>query len=543
MSAEEFNRILRDIGAKGEDSTQKEYTFQGFDNTTFDILKKLARNTSYEAVKPLSDDIHKHVVHPLRDLLCDIAQDFDTRDILNLEMRKHVMSHLWKANPRLGAWPHIWGAFYQKSETRTESMQLFVSLTADYLTYGIYPSDKNREIRLRLEKNYEKYGEQLQEYLPTDFYQRYFFYADNDADRYRNKKTGKDYSDLLRYFKEHKLNIGCILTPDDAVRKGPSLVQEIRGAFEDLIPLYVCGITEDPIGVLESYYKSDYDRTIDAPLVSEEYSIAQCMYDTGFDEVTIARWMRAIERKGQVIFYGPPGTGKTFVAEKLAKHVVSGGDGFIEFVQFHPAYSYEDFMQGIRPKSTAEGRLDYPVVPGRFLEFIRRAQTCKDCCVLIIDEINRANLARVFGELMYLLEYRDRKMHLAAGGTIRIPENVRIIGTMNTADRSIALVDHALRRRFAFLALYPQYDVLRKYHAETDFPVENLVEVLEQLNKAIDDKHYAVGITFFLKHDLENQIEDIWNMEIEPYLEEYFFDQPDKVVQFRWDKVKDEIFE
>ena len=279
------------------------------------------------------------------------------------------------------------------------------------------------------------------------------------------------------------------------------------------------------------------------PSTSLDYPLPQLAEDTGFDEVELGRWVRAIERKGQAILYGPPGTGKTFIAERLARHLVGGGDGWWELVQFHPAYAYEDFIQGIRPQTTAGGGLSYPLVPGRFLEFCRKARNRRDTCVLIIDEINRANLARVFGELMYLLEYRNREIPLAGGDKFTIPDNVRLIGTMNTADRSIALVDHALRRRFAFLSLYPNYEVLRRYHQreQTGFAVEGLIDALTRLNRTIDDPHYAVGITFFLRLDLAEQIEDIWRMEIEPYLEEYFFDQPDKVETFRWANVSREI--
>jgi 5-methylcytosine-specific restriction protein B len=264
--------------------------------------------------------------------------------------------------------------------------------------------------------------------------------------------------------------------------------------------------------------------------------------ETGFDLATLERWVQAIHRKGQAIFYGPPGTGKTYVAEGLARHLVGGGDGVIEFVQFHPAYAYEDFIQGIRPESDGD-RLTYPLKPGRFLNFIEKARQHTGVSVLIIDEINRANLARVFGELMYLLEYRDQGIPLAGGGVLRIPGNVRIIGTMNTADRSIALVDHALRRRFAFLALWPDYELLRRYHKRqaTGFLLDGLIGVLERLNRTIDDRHYEVGVTFFLRDDLADQIEDIWRMEIEPYLEEYFFDQSGKVQDFRWARIQEQV--
>ena len=256
----------------------------------------------------------------------------------------------------------------------------------------------------------------------------------------------------------------------------------------------------------------------------------------------LAKWVRAIERKGQAIIYGPPGTGKTFIAEYLAANLIGGGDGFSELVQFHPAYAYEDFIQGIRPTTTSESSLCFTLTLGRFTDFCSRARERSGKCVLIIDEINRANLARVFGELMYLLEYRKKEIPLAGGQSLSIPENVRLIGTMNTADRSIALVDYALRRRFAFILLQPQYETLIKRHSDTKFPIGKLVSILKKLNKVIDDPHYEVGISFFIRKDLAENIEDIWCMEIEPYIEEYFFDQPEKVAEFRWCNIRKEIF-
>jgi len=275
-----------------------------------------------------------------------------------------------------------------------------------------------------------------------------------------------------------------------------------------------------------------------------EYTLVQCSNETGLDESTLERWKRAIERKGQAIIYGPPGTGKTFIAEHLAEHLIGGGYGFKETVQFHPAYSYEDFIQGIRPKNRDDGKLEYNLVPGRFLKFCQNAADRQGICVLIIDEINRANLARVFGELMYLLEYRGKGIPLASdGNTFSIPKNVRIIGTMNTADRSIALVDNALRRRFAFLRLQPEYGILRRYHEreQTEFPIEKLIQVLKELNEEIGDPHYEIGISYFIRTDLSLQIEDIWTMEIEPYLEEHFFNDADKIKNYRWISVKEKL--
>lgn len=261
---------------------------------------------------------------------------------------------------------------------------------------------------------------------------------------------------------------------------------------------------------------------------------------TGLAVERLAQWVRAIERKGQAILYGPPGTGKTYVAQQLARHLIGEGDGFCEVIQFHPAYSYEDFVQGIRPQ-TQHGALSYELLPGRFVSFCRRAVTHRDRCVLIIDEINRANVPQVLGELLYLLEYREASIALAGDDApFAIPTNVRILGTMNTADRSLALVDHALRRRFAFLPLYPDFDVLRHYHAQagSDFPVERLIELLTALHEAIGDPNLALGITYFLRPNLAEEMADIWQLEIEPYLEELFFDQPEQVTPFRWANVR-----
>lgn len=283
---------------------------------------------------------------------------------------------------------------------------------------------------------------------------------------------------------------------------------------------------------------------------SPEYSLSRCAADTGMEEQVLAQWIEAIERKGQAILYGPPGTGKTFLAKHLAQHLCqpqvsssqsTNGQGFWELVQFHPAYAYEDFLQGIRPHTRTDGSLEYPLVPGRFLEFCRRAEECEGRCVLVIDEINRADLAQVFGELMFLLEYREQAIPLSGGGHFRIPANVRLIGTMNSANRSIALMDQALRRRFAFLPVAPNYEVLRRFHAESGSSVEGLTAVLQRINNEIGDAHFALGITFFLVRDLAAQIESIWRFEIEPYLEEHFFERPESVDPFRWERVKANI--
>jgi MoxR-like ATPase len=320
------------------------------------------------------------------------------------------------------------------------------------------------------------------------------------------------------------------------------LIHIISHTFKKVFPLFFMFSTlqtENDSSVPNIQYFRAYEKEF-----NREYPLKEISEITGFQTSELNRWIRTINRKQQAIIQGPPGTGKTFLAQKLAQHLIGSGDGFSDIIQFHPAYTYEDFIQGIRPQSQ-DGELTYPIVPGRFLEFCEKAEACEDTCILIIDEINRANLSQVFGELMYLLDDRDRTVKLASGKPFKIPTNVRIIGTMNTADRSIALVDNALRRRFAFIPVYPNYEVLRQYHQreKTDFPVEKLISILNKLNKEeIKNKHYELGISFFLINPLnEDIIKDIWQMEIEPYLEEYFFNDPAKMNDFLWDKIKEEL--
>lgn len=318
--------------------------------------------------------------------------------------------------------------------------------------------------------------------------------------------------------------------------------------YEEIGPISFDSVKEqlsfDSIGQagMRKISKDDFNVIINAqPRASPRYTIDDFMNETGFGRDEIECWVRSLLRKNHIIFQGPPGTGKTYVAERLARHFVSETSGFWEVVQFHSAYNYEDFIQGLQPKPVGSV-LSFELVPGRFLQFCRRVrlESHGDPCVLIIDEINRANLARVFGELMYLLEYRDKAIPLAAGGEpFQIPRNVYLIGTMNTADRSIALVDHALRRRFSFIRLRPKYDILERELRAHNFPADELISILKEINQAIDDPNYEVGISFFMKDKerLKEFLPMIWESEIEPYLEEYFYDQPGKVRSFRWENL------
>ena len=185
-----------------------------------------------------------------------------------------------------------------------------------------------------------------------------------------------------------------------------------------------------------------------------EADFSELARDLLYEEADLRTIARLLDDKRQVIFQGPPGTGKTYAARELARFL-AGSDGHVTLVQFHPSYAYEDFVQGYRPTLTADGHAGFELRDGPLLKAAKAAaKNPGDKHFLIIDEINRGNLAKVLGELYFLLEYRDEEIQLQYSDKLfSLPENLYIIGTMNTADRSIALVDLALRRRF-YMASY-----------------------------------------------------------------------------------------
>ena len=254
---------------------------------------------------------------------------------------------------------------------------------------------------------------------------------------------------------------------------------------------------------------------------------------------TGSKWLKEVrdllhERK-QVIFYGPPGTGKTYIARKLAADLV--GPEQVKLVQFHPAYTYEDFFEGYRPGDGDGGTVGFELKPGPLRQLVSRAVEHRDqAFILIIDEINRANLAKVFGELYFLLEYRDEAVELlysSGDQPFTLPPNLYLIGTMNTADRSIALVDSAMRRRFAFVALDPQVEptksLLRKWAARFHLPLTG-ADLLEELNRRIGDRDFQIGPSYFMRRTEPDafsamRLRRIWDTDILPLLQEHYYGQ------------------
>jgi 5-methylcytosine-specific restriction protein B len=546
LNSNEFRVILR-LNEQPADSDDFKEVMESnpdcpFNFTTFELLSKLHHSPKKTVYDEHKQNFKSHLEQPFQRLMLDVAAQLPAPIKEVMEIRHHIFGRILKNDfGQGGAYEHYWGAFYPKGSKRTEGAQLILIAGYDRLTFGFDIGHYSSQQRERFLINCQKHYDSLVELLEPSLNQPHLRFGDRGKISFNSDGSTYDPDQLsfekwLKNIDSSGVHVFTTLSKLNVLsRSGDALRDEIGQVFSQLFPLVLLAILDEPMSSLQEYLDSiDPDDEVVVP-INEAYSLNQCAQETYLDESLLDTWVHAIHRKGQAVLYGPPGTGKTYLARRLAKHLISEKDGFVELVQFHPAYTYEDFMQGIRPQRTDNG-LDYPTVPGRFLDFCKRARDCQEqgICVLIIDEINRANLAQVFGELMYLLEYREDKVALAGGKPFSIPKNVRIIGTMNTADRSIALVDHALRRRFAFLPLYPDMEILRKFHADTGHAVESLIQLIEEVNQEINDPQYAIGTSFFLDQDLKTNLKVIWQMEIEPYLQEYFFDQADKVESFVW---------
>ena len=522
-------------------------TDAAFTAEAHELLTAMAADPTKSFYAAYKDGLTKHVQEPVQQLLSAVAERIASPLREALETKKRLFGVFPKNDfGKGGAWPYYWGAFYPVGGKKTEGCQLYVFLDEEGFSYGFsignYASDDRKRFARNTEENREVIFAALRETINTPDFE---FGNANESD---SSNVALDIEGLdLAGWLERSNKVG----PNARVRvpwhellgiERGQLIGDVATAFDRLFPLVLLGTVDDPMPAIRAYMEGDLEEEGEIEL-NPPYSLDDLAAETSLPKKNLEAWLRAIARKGQAILYGPPGTGKTYVAERLAKHLVAGGTGTAELVQFHPAYAYEDFMQGMRPKARDGGGLDYPIMDGRFKQFCDQARGRTGVSVLIIDEVNRANLARVFGELMYLLEYRESSIPLAAGGRFSIPANVRLIGTMNTADRSIALVDHALRRRFAFLPLYPDYQMLADYHAKygSGYNPAKLIELLKDLNRKIGDHHYEVGTSFFMRPDIADQLPDVWSMEIEPYLEEYFFDQRATVDSFRWDEVKKKL--
>lgn len=340
------------------------------------------------------------------------------------------------------------------------------------------------------------------------------------------------------------------------VRKLENLVNPIQyKEFSNMDELKDMEYLRHPQGSLFKLEEEEYDflmdmirenNPIDKNKNVSKYSKNDFNKEVFFDNEKYDEIVDLLMRKKNVILQGAPGVGKTYIAKKLVYSIIGEkNDDRIASVQFHQSYSYEDFIEGYRP--TEDG--GFELSKGIFYNFCKKAGNDLDNkYFFIIDEINRGNLSKVFGELLVLIENdkRNEKLSLAYSSSekFHVPENVYIIGLMNTADRSLAIMDYALRRRFAFYDIEPVFDNKRfvEYQKSlNDSFFDKTIENMKKLNKEIESdsslgKGFEIGHSYFCnldKKDLDKNIKSILKYEIIPMIEEYWFDNRDKYEEWK----------
>jgi 5-methylcytosine-specific restriction protein B len=317
--------------------------------------------------------------------------------------------------------------------------------------------------------------------------------------------------------------IGGLRAPVPALLQSQAYVVDLTEAYEQLAELVPRAVAV-PVAVPEPVKRELAFNPITAAF-AEDMLLGQ----TDLEQIADLLW----ERK-QIILYGPPGTGKTYLATKLARHLTE--DGAVKLVQFHPSYTYEDFFEGFRPEPGGSGTLTFELRAGPFRDFAEVATANPSTAyILIIDEINRANLAKVFGELYFLLEYRDESISLqySPDREFTLPQNLFIIGTMNTADRSIARIDAAMRRRFLFVELDPRippvHGLLSRWLDSRGLP-QDAALLLDALNRRIEDADAAIGPSYLMDERIYQRpdgLNRVWTYSIMPLLRDLFYGQDD----------------
>jgi len=408
----------------------------------------------------------------------------------------------------------------------------FVSLAASHLG-ALQPGAAREEVQARVQEDYEHADYPQRRALTEDYYAFLTTMSEGDAVVARHDErawigriTGapsftEEVPRLRRAVDWVQAEVPVEALPPEAMASAGSArliidLTQVRDAIEGMFG------ADEPMPDLE-------EMTL--PRVTDAQAAEIYMADT-----TSRQWLDEyvdlLESRRQLIVYGPPGTGKTFVARKIARYVA--GEDRVNVVQFHPSYAYEDFFEGLRPV-TVDGTVSYELSPGPLRRIAAAAvEDPSNPYVLILDEINRADIAKVFGELYYLLEYRGDRVTLQySEQPFSLPKNLYLIGTMNTADRSIALVDAAIRRRFPFIEMHPSEDPVHGVLASFLSGAGNVGEtpdratLLDELNGQLTGKHreFQIGPSYLMRDEAATEagLSRIWRFDILPLLEEQLY--------------------
>ncbi|MCZ2115269.1 MAG: DUF2461 family protein [Anaerolineae bacterium] len=538
--------------------------FQGFTTDAFAFMADLMANNNKPWMDANRERWHSSVFEPMRSLFTDLGPS--SKVLFDPYLSPHALeiapttravlariNKNWGATPDSQYYSYYWGSFFREGLSRQTDAQLYVTIFSHQIRAGFSFGQYTKAIRSRFRERVSS--------DPGRFYELYekvalpysIQFGWTNQDGIEEIFDVRSTDDLNKWLESDDLGFLHALTPEEAVAQGPALADTVFDTFRRVFPFYLWAMHEgdDYDTVVDNYLETlivpepgeDEDEPEPTPYTFDDFLASTILTHERASEL-----LDMLHDKGQAIFYGPPGTGKTYVARHLGRlltGLADPPDERLTVVQFHPAYSYEEFMEGIRVESKPDGdgrsAIHYPVKEGMFVRFCRRAAQLGDKpCVFIIDEINRGNIARIFGELMYLLEYRDDGAPLAySGKPFRIPRNVYVIGTMNTADRSIALVDFALRRRFHFARFTADPDLFEHWldRNPDSARVPWLGALYHRLtDEAIEDEAYRIGPSVFMRTGLDEAgVRRVWQWNVMPYLREYYFDNLRNAERWAWD--------
>jgi MoxR-like ATPase len=527
--------------------------FSGFCSDTFAFLGELVVCNTREWMSGQRERYQFVLREPLVELCREVAERY-VRPVLNREhgwdlecdaRAGRALTSIVKNDFGRGA-PYQqvqWVTFYRKSQANKRAdAQFFIRVAADGARYGFHLGRTAREAGRQFRQAIQEHGEAVFRALsPGTLLEDIRFWVGDDL---ATEVPVKSAADLRAWAANKTIAAGGHRDPAEPSLRGDEFPGEVLLTFDRLLPLYACAAEADPRPLLA--------RRAGSPDAPPPYDPTAFHRETYLSEVWLDRVLGLLRLKRQLVLQGVPGTGKTHVARCLARLLTHDHPGCVRLVQFHPAYSYEEFVEGIRVRSVeTDGRSEvtYPVEDGVLCAFAAQAAARpSEPHVLVVDELNRGNLPRIFGELLFLLEYRNQAVTLPySKRSFRLPDNLFLLATMNQLDRSAVALDQALRRRFSFVDMPADAAVLARWleeHPSADADETfgpRVVRLFEELNRRLArdlGPEKQVGHSFFMVPELDREkLAAVWDHHVRPLLLDYLGGREDRLRDYTPEKL------